>query len=117
MSVDYYDKEGRPITLLEWAHLFEDKAYCRIAEDTLDDGTWISTVWLGLDHGLGLSVRPLIFETMVFAGKARPASNLDQRRYSTLIDALLGHSEMVAEWRYLVSLWLAGVVPREERSE
>jgi hypothetical protein len=59
----YYDRQGKPIDgALEWgARLRGPK---RVAETTLPDGTWISTVWLGLDHAWG-GGPPLIFETMV----------------------------------------------------
>jgi hypothetical protein len=41
-----------------------------VARDDLPDGSYLSTVWLGLDHGFG--GRPLIFETMRFAGETIP---------------------------------------------
>jgi len=63
----------------------------------------VSTVWLGLDHGLGWSDEPLIFETMIFGG------NHDgyQERYSTEEEARAGHQravELVKESSTAVSL-------------
>lgn len=59
----YFDKEGRPLSTEEWARLFEDNAYRRVALGTRDlDGVQVSTVWLGLNHRVGPGT-PLIFET------------------------------------------------------
>ena len=51
----------------------------------------VSTVFLGLDHGVG-NDPPLWFETMVFGG------TLDQEmdRYTTWHEARCGHAAMVA---------------------
>ncbi len=91
-----YDRQGKVLDLMEWARIFEDPEYKRVAETTLPDGTWVSTVWLGLDHQYG-DGPPLIFETMVFQDK----DNLDERdqeRYSTEAEALAGHEAMVERW-------------------
>jgi hypothetical protein len=78
----YYDRQGFPIPgepdvaasepgwmlpALQWAKLHQDIEYRRVAYDDLPDGSYLSTVWLGLDHNHGLGP-PLIFETMRFAG-------------------------------------------------
>jgi hypothetical protein len=60
-----YDRQGNPITMRQWAVLHSQESYKRVASDYLDDGSlWVSTVWLGMDHGFGRGL--LIFETMVF---------------------------------------------------
>lgn len=59
----------------------------------------VSTVFLGLDHGIGY---PLLFETMVFDQSPtsdRPWTDLDAQRYSTRDVALAGHAAMLAKWR------------------
>lgn len=73
-----------------------DIKYRRVAETTLPDGKWISTVWLGLDHSFDVD-RPLIFETMVFP-KSGDYGELDMDRYSTEEEAKKGHKKMVAKW-------------------
>lgn len=72
-----------------------DKKHQRLAETTLPDGKWISTVWLGLDHGQW--GRPLYFETMVFP-KQGDFTELECERYSTEEEALAGHAAVVAKW-------------------
>lgn len=94
---DCYDKYGFPISLADYGRLFEDVEYRRVAETTLPDGRWVSTVWLGLDHSFG-GKKPLIFESMVFASTKEGSESLDCRRYATLAEAKEGHAEVVAEW-------------------
>mgnify|MGYP001584230827 CR=1 FL=1 len=94
----YYDRNGDPITdTLEWARLLEDITYQRVEETTLPDGTWISTVWLGLNHNYG-DGPPLIFETVVFPKKG-DFNDRDQDRYSTEAEAIAGHERMVEKYR------------------
>jgi hypothetical protein len=94
----YYDRKGNPISDVtgEWGKLFRDPKYKRVASTLLPDGKWVSTVWLGLDHGYGEGP-PLIFETMVFPSE-EIMSELDAERYSTEAEAVAGHARMVAKW-------------------
>jgi len=81
----YYDRQGFPLQaehphdleehagwpgvampVLTWAMKMEDPDYKRVAEDTFPDESWLSTVWLGMDHSHGFG-QPTIFETMYFA--------------------------------------------------
>lgn len=112
----YYDLDGTPIDgTLEWARIFEqrreDGSY-RVGDDTLPNGVWISTVWLGLDHGF-FEGRPLFFETMVFdlphtavvfGREQEVRDELDMARYSTLEQAKRGHLAMVKKWSKLDAL-------------
>ena len=84
----YFDKLGNPITRELWSTLFKD---------ILEDGTKISTVWLGLNHQFG-NGPPLIFETMVFGGKY----DGEQERYSTLEEAQNGHKIMLDKCKGIV---------------
>lgn len=132
----YYDRAGFPIPAdpdtssdepgwfmpaLQWAKRMEDINYRRVAHDELPDGSWLSTVWLGLDHSHGLGP-PLIFETMRFAkdltetqwalgGRVstfahhdalefpdifgEPGETTAQLRYSSEEEALAAHHEIV----------------------
>jgi len=89
----YYDKAGQPLELMEWAKLVENTEYKIVCQDTLPNGKWISTVWLGLNHSFGEGL-PLIFETMVFPKKG-DWSDQDCDRYSTIEEAIAGHEAMV----------------------
>lgn len=54
---------------------------------------WVSTVFLGLDHGLSGDGAPLLWETMVFEHGSW--SELYYDRYTTHADALAGHEKAV----------------------
>jgi len=88
----YYNKKGEKIDLQTYADLFKDD-YRFIKQDTLANGKWISTVWLGSDHSFGGDV-PLIFETMVFPNKGS-WGEIDMERYSTEEEAIKGHDALV----------------------
>ena len=55
-------------TLMEWADFFEVLANRVVKQETIE-GVFISTVFLGLDHGWGMSEEPIVFETMILDGK------------------------------------------------
>lgn len=56
------------------------------------EGLFISTVFLGLDHGDGAG-EPIVFETMIFQGGSY--SEIYARRYCTFNDAVIGHHEVM----------------------
>ena len=56
-----------PVDLMTWAKWFE-KEERHIAKSGDRDKTWVSTVFLGLDHQYGEGP-PLLFETMIFGGE------------------------------------------------
>lgn len=87
----YYDRNGEPLELMAWAHLMKNLDYKRVAYTEVGDAR-VSTVWMGVDHGIFGEGPPLIFETMVFGGKL----DQEQWRYSTEVLALAGHDQIVA---------------------
>lgn len=93
--MDYYDRQGQPITMDEWGRLIGDLEYKIIRQTPLFDGTFISTVWLGIDYGFGYGP-PLIFETMVFPNDGL---GLEQecRRHPTEAAALAWHDQTIAK--------------------
>lgn len=91
----YYDKYGKPLTLMQWAELFEDFKYKRINFTQLWWGGKVSTVWLGLDHNFS-GGQPIIFETMT--ANIRGRYGFDEARYPGLADARNGHIKMVKKW-------------------
>ena len=95
--IRYYDKHLEPVTLMAWAYLMDDASYKRVAETTLPNGQWVSTVWVGLDHQFGEGP-PLIFESMVFPNTTE-FSELDVQRYHTEAEALAGHAALCEKWK------------------
>lgn len=93
----YFDRDGQPISLRQWADRWESTEYRRIAE-TYIGKTRVSTVWLGLDHGMFTDER-LIFETMVFG----PYGDRGQWRWTTEKKAIVGHKLVVYALRQKMS--------------
>lgn len=82
--------------VLEWANFFEFGDERRIVkQDTIEGGAWVSTVFLGLDHGMAWrpGSKPLLFETMVFRGEE--ILHEYTQRYATWVGAEHGHAKTV----------------------
>lgn len=91
----YLLKDKQPILVmdvLEWGREFENMDR-QVALTYIGEDIKISTVFLGIDHGNGLSRHPILFETMVFGGKLDQA----QKRCHTWDQAEFMHEKMVAE--------------------
>lgn len=109
----YYDRQGKPMTMEQWAATFEcgvDKReeLNRVAQ-TFVWPCWISTVWLGIDHRCGGKGPPIIFETMIFVSEdpeVHPViRDMDTEcwRYCTEAEALAGHDRVVAAVRNMLA--------------
>jgi hypothetical protein len=78
--------------LMTWARWMEDIEHRRVDYTQITDACYVSTVFLGLDHGWGKGP-PICFETMIFGG---PVELEDyQWRYSSWDDAEIGHQAAV----------------------
>ena len=88
---EYYKLDGKNIIVcedvVEWAKWYE-KADRHVADDTIGDQR-ISTVFRGLNHGLGEN--PVLFETMVFGGN----NNGFKCRYCFWETAEEGHKRLI----------------------
>jgi hypothetical protein len=66
----YYKLEGKKVVpakdVMDWAE-WHKSAYRNVARVEMPDGTVISTVFLGLDHGHHGNIQ--LFETMIFGGE------------------------------------------------
>ena len=91
----YYDRAGNRIDdVMTWAVGFEGEDK-RVAETTVGE-YWVSTVFIGLDFGIGEGP-PLIFETMIFQAEGEGSAYSFQARYSTEGEAEAGHALVVAQ--------------------
>jgi hypothetical protein len=111
----FFDRQGQPITMTEFERLHsvgaaERERNLRVAK-TIIGPLFVSTVWLGIDYGLGMGP-PLIFETMVFPVNRNEASVLHPElaewleavwRYPTEGLALAGHDKVCVDLRVLQS--------------
>lgn len=87
----YFDKQLNPISQTQWAEFVKDKSYMRIKMDNITKDTFVSTVWLGIDHSFW-NGDPIIFETMIFSDQNKMI-DWYQKRYSTLEEALQWHQD------------------------
>ena len=98
----YDDRQGKPMTMQQWAQRFEDEDYRLIARDVigpdepLDPAPLItvSTFWFGLNHDWR-SDEPLIYETIIIGGE-HDATGM---RYATEKQAREGHRGSVDDLR------------------
>lgn len=98
----FYDKTGAEIDVHEWAKLKANHLYSKLKDTILEDGKWISTVWLGMDQVMGQGNN---FETMVFPSRGQDIfTELDCNRYTTELDAVAGHEEMCLKWASFADL-------------
>lgn len=87
----YFDKQGKEISRERYSELFENPSYRVIGRTLCVNGAEVSTIWLGLNHGVG-SV-PELFETMT-ALKGETWD--DCKRYGSEDEAREGHALIVA---------------------
>ena len=93
--MSYFDRDGNPMTMEEWAKTFGDREY-KVVKQTAVGDKRISTVWLGLDHNyFDEGDGPIIFETMVFPEEGY--DDLYMERYKTEEEAIAGHNHVHAE--------------------
>lgn len=113
MNLKYIlDESGNPKPIddvLEWAKWMEQPGCRRIAKTDIDE-FYVSTVFLGIDHGWH-GGPPVLFETMVFEAKEEsaelftsffkfnPSKEEYTRRYSTVEDAKRGHEDVCEQFR------------------
>jgi len=84
--------DGDPVpcdNILEWGKWMET-ADRHVADDELDGGVRVSTVFLGLDHAFH-GPPPILWETMVFGGPHDQYMD----RYSSREAAIEGHKRVV----------------------
>jgi hypothetical protein len=94
LNKNYFDRDGNQITTEEFDKKRSDIEYQRVGLfETLANGEKISvaTIWVGMNQSFVPNADPVIFETMVFGGR----NNGLCRRYSTELEALVGHNEIV----------------------
>ena len=93
----YYDRNGNEISPADMA--MKPPKYRRVLEDYVL-GYWISTVWLGIDHGWGHGLA--IFETMIWDPHKEILDY--QERYGTEVAARVGHCNAITWVRTNFSL-------------
>jgi hypothetical protein len=83
-----------PVSADEIGEVLKDREGRQVARDQVG-GLLVSTIFLGVDHGIHRQT-PALFETMVFGLKDDRGYT---RRYATWDEAVKGHAEVLAEVR------------------
>jgi hypothetical protein len=85
------DASGTPVPTddaLAWGEWFEAQDTERqVALTKVSPDIRVSTTFLGIDHGFGLSTEAVLWETLIFGG----AYDLAGERYTSSTDARAGH--------------------------
>lgn len=96
----YYKRNGLPYTgpnaTEEFSRDFADTSIQKVRQKVLENGIFVSTVWLGSDYSRGESNQPLIFETVVFAANRKPIERLF---YTNEEEAMEGHLDLVKKYQ------------------
>lgn len=92
------DENGDPVPmphLIAWGEWMQHHRADRVVGKTQVESVSVSTVFLGLDHGIGDKLE--LFETMCFAGKAGEEFEGGDffGRYATRAEAVEGHARIV----------------------
>lgn len=103
----YYSRvTGQPCGLKEWSEELGNETLHRVELSTWPDGTFVSTVFLGLDHSFGGGA-PVLWETMCFGPRSGASDAFEpQWRYRTEAEARVGHRAVAA--------WLEGGLSLED---
>jgi hypothetical protein len=93
----YFDRDGDPLTLGEWAWLYEARSYRFIRTSSLPNGYWVATIWHGTREDDGT-----VLETSVFP--APPSENkrlvpaIERVTHASMEDALQTHTLIVVAY-------------------
>jgi hypothetical protein len=97
----FYNRRGNIISDKIFSNLMEDSKYRTVARSILENGSCVSTIWLGIDHDFYSSDNhPLIFETMVFSNE-KDYNSIFCARYATEAEALIGHKKAIKKFGFL----------------
>ncbi len=89
----FVDEDGRPITVQQWAHKFEDLPGRTLASDHVEAGT-LMTVWVGMVDHTSCCRRAFSTGWSTTEGAWR-----DVEHYDTKADAEHGHARHLASLR------------------
>jgi hypothetical protein len=95
ISRNCFDKQGNPLTLGDFCELIADPDYKILQQEHLHPKMFLSTVWLGTDHGWGERHKPVIFETMLFFDGE---GGMECWRACSVKEALKNHRRYARQW-------------------
>ena len=91
---NYILKDKTPILepdIIKWGEWYSSAANKHVNRTDLPNDVYVSTVFLGIDHGFLGQGEPILFETMIFGGE----HDQYQDRYTTWDEAEKGHEKAI----------------------
>lgn len=108
------DHSIKEVDIDEGIKQFKDIKARRVAVTDLVKGkTWVSTVFLGLNHRFFDKGPPILFETLVFSDIEDVNNRME--RYCTWDEAVKGHNRIVNETRVNLGIKIHREEPRRLR--
>lgn len=95
------NKQPYEVSTKEWAATYENFDTRIVAQHHIGDKYFISTVFLGLDHSFGEYTKPILWESMVFGDRSVPGNDLEQIRYTSHVDAAIGHIKLLRRYKFI----------------
>lgn len=95
----HFDRDGDPLTLGEWAFLFEAPSYKFIRSTILPNLYWIATIWQGINEDC--DEPPVVLETGIFhldIDRILLPPMTARHLHPDLLTALAQHETLVAQW-------------------
>lgn len=90
---EYFDRNNDPVSYEEWIRLAGNNEYCRVKKSIIDNGTTITTSWLGMPTKYG-PAGPMIFCTVV----QPPGESALTHEYATEEEALKHHAHLAGTY-------------------
>ena len=84
------NKQPYEVSLEESYKLYDDPEMKIVQQDKLDNGKFVSTVFLGWDLNVSPHHKPVLFETMIF-NDVESRADICMNRYTSYEEALAGH--------------------------
>lgn len=89
------NKKPYQVSIEESCKIYEDPNMKIVQQDKLDNGLFVSTVFLGMDHSWDSNPnhKPVLWETMIFDDLEETLLGEYQERYTSYEDAVEGHKK------------------------
>lgn len=82
LPLNFFDRQGNPITMVQWARLRRDPSYCVIARWRGEGGAHVEVFWTGFDLVSGFHARPQVFGLRISAFEKCPQTDCSFRFFT-----------------------------------
>jgi hypothetical protein len=107
LPLNFFDRQGHPITMVQWARLRRDPSYCVVDRWRGEGGAHVEVVWTGFDLLSGFHARPQVFGLYISAFEMCPQPDCSYRFFT--------EERAVKHFDRIVPMVERGVRPWEEK--